>query len=205
MEVSNISTEKQLRTNSSEKQSRTSSSEKQSRTGSSEKQLRTNERIRSKEVRLIDADGSQRGVVSIQEALTTAQTAGLDLVEISPNAEPPVCRVMDFGKHLFQLKKKKADAKKKQHKVQLKELKYRPGIEEGDYKTKLKKLLMFIEEGDKVKVTIRYRGREVAHHELGADILKRIEIDSAEVALVEQMPKFEGRQVVMILAPKKKQ
>lgn len=172
---------------------------------STEKQLRVNDRIRSREVRLIDADGSQRGVVSIQEALLTAQTAGMDLVEISPNAEPPVCRVMDFGKHLFQLKKKKADAKKKQHKVQIKELKYRPGIEEGDYKTKLKKLLEFIEAGDKVKVTIRYRGREMAHHELGADILKRIEIDTAEMALVEQMPKFEGRQVVMILAPKKKQ
>lgn len=154
---------------------------------------------------MIDADGSQRGVVSIQEALSLAQTAGLDLVEISPNAEPPVCRVMDFGKHLFQLKKKKADSKKKQHKVLLKELKYRPGIEESDYKVKLKKLLEFIEEGHKVKVTIRYRGREVAHHEIGANILKRIEIDSAETAIVEQMPKFEGRQVVMVLGSKKKQ
>lgn len=169
-----------------------------------EKHTRINERIRSKEVRLIDVDGTQLGIVSIEKALEAARQSDLDLVEISPNADPPVCRVMDFGKHLFQIKKKKTDARKKQHKVQLKELKYRPGIEESDYHVKLKKLLSFIEEGDKVKVTIRYRGREMSHHEFGAELLNRIESDVATVAIVEQKPKFEGRQVVMVLSPKKK-
>lgn len=171
---------------------------------STEKNIRTNERIRVKEVRLIDENGDQAGIVNIEEALSAAQGAGLDLVEISPNAEPPVCRIMDFGKHQFQLKKKKADSKKKQHKTQIKELKYRPGIEEGDYQVKMKKLVSFIEVGDKVKITMRYRGREVTHHEIGAKLLNRIENDVADIAVVEQRPKFEGRQVVMVLAPKKK-
>jgi translation initiation factor IF-3 len=133
-----------------------------------------------------------------------ASAAKLDLVEISPNAEPPVCRVMDFGKHLYQLKKKKLDSRKKQHKTQIKELKYRPGIEEGDYQVKMTRLVKFINAGDKVKLTMRYRGREMVHHEIGAKLLNRIEKDVSEIAIVEQKPKFEGRQVVMVVAPKKK-
>ncbi len=168
------------------------------------KQLRINDRIRAKEVRLIDKDGEQVGVVPLDEAMTSASQVKLDLVEISPNASPPVCRIMDFGKYLFQQKKKKAESKKKQHIVQIKELKYRPGIEQGDYQVKMAKLIKFINAGDKVKITMRFRGREMAHHDLGEKLLRRIEHDVTEIATVEQKPKFEGRQVVMILAPKKK-
>lgn len=156
------------------------------------------------EVRLINADGEQIGVVSIQAALEAATEAGLDLVEISPNAEPPVCRLMDYGKFVFDQKKEKAAAKKKQKQVQVKEIKFRPGTDQGDYNVKLRNLHRFIEDGDKAKVTMRFRGREHAHRELGLAMLKRVEADLAEVAQVEQQPMMEGRQMIMVLAPKKR-
>jgi translation initiation factor IF-3 len=155
-------------------------------------------------VRLIGADGEQVGVVALDEALKVAQVATLDLVEIVPDATPVVCKVMDYGKHLFEIKKTKAAAKKKQKQQQVKEMKFRPGTEEGDYKVKLRNLIRFLENGDKAKVSLRYRGREMAHQELGMDMLKRIEVDLEELATVEQYPKMEGRQLIMVLAPKKK-
>ena len=133
-----------------------------------------------------------------------ANEEGLDLVEIVPNAEPPVCRLMDFGRFLFDQKKKKNEAKKKQKQVQVKEIKFRPGTDEGDYKVKLRNLTRFLHEGDKAKVTMRFRGREHAHRELGLDLLKRVETDLADVSVVEQQPQMEGRQMVMVLGPKKK-
>lgn len=133
-----------------------------------------------------------------------AKREDLDLVEISPNAMPPVCRIMDHGKHMYQLSKKKAAAKKKQRQSQVKEIKIRPTIEEGDYQVKLRKLLEFIESGDKVKITMRFRGREIAHNDLGARLLDRLQADVSEEAMVEQTPRFEGRQMVMVVAPKKK-
>ncbi len=155
------------------------------------------------EVRLIDAEGEQVGVVSIQAALEAATESGLDLVEISPNAEPPVCRLMNYGKFIFDQKKEKAAAKKKQKQVQVKEIKFRPGTDQGDYNVKLRNLHRFLEDGDKAKVTMRFRGREHAHRELGLAMLKRVEADLAEIALVEQQPMMEGRQMIMVLAPKK--
>lgn len=140
----------------------------------------------------------------MNEALSKAQDAGLDLVEVSPNAEPPVCRIMDFGKYLFEIKKKSQNAKGKQKQVQVKEIKFRPGTEEGDYKVKLRKLMEFLADGDRTKITLRYRGREMAHQELGVKLLKRVEKDLEEYATVEQFPKMEGRQLVMVMAPKKK-
>ena len=140
----------------------------------------------------------------IDEARKIAYDADLDLVEISPNADPPVCKVMDFGKYQFEQSKKLQQAKKKQKQIQVKEIKFRPGTEEGDYQVKLKSLIKFLNEGDKTKITLRYRGREMAHRELGMDVLKRIEKDLEELASVEQFPKLEGRQMVMVLAPKKK-
>lgn len=140
----------------------------------------------------------------IEQARQIAYAADLDLVEISPNADPPVCKVMDFGKYQFEQAKKLAVAKKKQKQIQVKEIKFRPGTEEGDYQVKLKSLIKFLNEGDKTKITLRYRGREMAHRELGMDVLKRIEKDLDEIATVEQFPKLEGRQMVMVLAPKKK-
>jgi translation initiation factor IF-3 len=163
-----------------------------------------NHLIHAKQVRLIGADGEQVGIVKFEDAKRLAEEASLDLVEISPNEQPPVCRIMDYGKHVFQLNKKKAAAKKKQRHAQIKELKYRPGIGEGDYKVKLRKLLEIIEEGDKVKITVRFRGREVMHHDLGFKLLDRLQIDVTEFAIVEQTAKFEGKQVVMILGSKKK-
>ncbi len=139
----------------------------------------------------------------IQEALDRAEEAELDLVEIVPNAEPPVCRIMNYGKYLFELSKKKQAAKKKQKQIQVKEVKFRPGIEDGDYEVKLRNLTRFLNHGDKVKVTLRFRGRELAHQELGAKMLDRIEADLEELAVVEQYPKMEGRQMVMVLAPKR--
>ena len=141
--------------------------------------------------------------MSSNDALDKAQDAGLDLVEVSPNAEPPVCRIMDFGKYKFENSKKKQAAKKKQKKIQVKEIKFRPRTEEGDYQVKLKKLITFLENGDKAKVTMRFRGREFAHQELGMEFLKRVEKDLEEVGTVEQMPGMEGRQMVMLLAPRK--
>jgi translation initiation factor IF-3 len=138
-----------------------------------------------------------------EEALGKAKDVGLDLVEVSPNAEPPVCRIMDFGKYKFENSKKKQGAKKKQRRTQVKEIKFRPRTEVGDYKVKLNKLTKFLENGDKTKVTMRFRGREFAHQELGMELLKRVVADLEEIANVEQMPGMEGRQMVMVLGPKK--
>ncbi|NHI00867.1 Translation initiation factor IF-3 [Oceanimonas sp. MB9] len=145
------------------------------------------------------------GVVSINEALSAASEAGVDLVEISPNAEPPVCRIMDYGKFLYEKSKATKEQKKKQKQIQVKEVKFRPGTDEGDYQVKLRNLVRFLEEGNKAKVTLRFRGREMAHQEIGFDLLNRIKGDLDELALVESFPKLEGRQAVMVLAPKKKQ
>jgi len=144
------------------------------------------------------------GVMSTSQALTTADEAGLDLVEVSPNAEPPVCRVMDYGKFIFEENKKRQVAKKKQKQTQVKEVKFRPGTEEGDYQVKLRNLTRFLNDGDKAKVTLRFRGREMAHQQLGMNLLKRVAADLDELAQVEQFPKMEGRQMVMVLSPKKK-
>ena len=156
------------------------------------------------EVRLIDQDGEQKGIVKIQDALEAAADVDLDLVEIVPNANPPVCRLMDYGKFKFQQKKKLHDQRKKQRQVQIKEIKFRPGTEEGDYKVKLRKLGEFLEAGDRAKVTVRFRGREMAHMELGRDLLKRVEEDLSEIATVDQYPQSQGRQMTMLMVPKKK-
>ncbi|MBS9813979.1 translation initiation factor IF-3 [Vibrio alginolyticus] len=167
---------------------------------------RINGEIRGiREVRLTGADGESVGVVSIQEAIAAAEEAGMDLVEISPNAELPVCRVMDYGKFLFEKSKTAKEQKKKQKQVQIKEVKFRPGTDIGDYQVKLRNLTRFLEEGNKVKVTIRFRGREMAHQDIGVDVLNRLKEDTAEIAVVESFPKkIEGRQMIMVLAPKKK-
>ncbi|WP_281162828.1 translation initiation factor IF-3 [Oceanimonas smirnovii] len=164
-----------------------------------------NEEIRLKEVRLVGLEGEALGVVSINEALSAASEAGVDLVEISPNAEPPVCRIMDYGKFLYEKSKATKEQKKKQKQIQVKEVKFRPGTDEGDYQVKLRNLIRFLEEGNKAKVTLRFRGREMAHQELGFDLLNRIKTELDELAVVESFPKLEGRQAVMVLAPKKKQ
>jgi len=163
-----------------------------------------NEEIEASQVRLIDAEGEQAGIVSLDEALSAAQAAGLDLVEISPDAEPPVCKVMDYGKKLFEVKKQQAAQRKKQKQTQVKEMKFRPGTDVGDYQIKLRKLVDFLENGDKAKVTLRFRGREMAHQELGMEMLKRIEQDLEELGTVEQYPKMEGRQLTMVIAPRSK-
>jgi translation initiation factor IF-3 len=165
---------------------------------------RINHQITLPEVRLIDAQGEQVGIVSTREALRAAEESGLDLVEISPTAKPPVCRIMDYGKYLFEVSKKQAEAKKKQKQIQVKELKFRPTTEEGDYQVKLRNLIRFLEHGDKVKITLRFRGREVAHQDLGMKILERLQQDTAEFGVVEQQAKREGRQLLMVLSPKKK-
>jgi translation initiation factor IF-3 len=152
-------------------------------------------------VRLIDANGDQVGIIPTNEALVMATEAKLDLVEVSPNAKPPVCKIMDFGKYLYELKKQKNDAKKKQKKTQVKTLKYRPGTEDGDYNIKFKKLVEFLENGDKVKIGIWFRGREMQHRELGMEMLNRIEEDTKEIAVVESKAKMEGRQLGMMLSP----
>lgn len=152
---------------------------------------------------MVAADGSQVGVVSLREALAAAEASGLNLVEIAPNAAPPVCKVMNFGKFIFEQKKQKSEARKKQ-KIVVKEIKLRPVTEEGDYQVKLKKMVDFLNHGDKVKVTLRFRGRELSHQEIGQDFLKRVEADVSDVGMVESFPKMEGRQLVMVLAPKKK-
>ena len=163
-----------------------------------------NENITAREVRLIGADGEQVGIVSIQEAMAAAEEVKLDLVEISPDAAPPVCRIMDYGKHIFEKKKQQAAARKNQKQIQIKEIKFRPGTEEGDYQVKLRNLIRFLSEGDKAKVSLRFRGREMAHQELGMELLKRVENDLLEYGTVEQHPKMEGRQLMMVIAPKKK-
>ena len=153
---------------------------------------------------MIGADGEQIGIVTIDEALQAAADAKLDLVEIAPDADPIVCKILDYGKHIFEAKKGKAAAKKKQRRTQVKEMKFRPGTEEGDYQVKLRNLTRFLNDGDKAKVTLRFRGREMAHQELGMELLKRIEVDLAEVGTVELHPKMEGRQLTMVLAPRGK-
>lgn len=155
-------------------------------------------------MRLVDADGEQVGVVSIEEALEKAAEAGLDLVEVAPQAAPPVCKIMDYGKHVFAKSKSQQSGKKKQKQQQVKEIKFRPGTDIGDYNIKLRKLNEFLEEGDKIKVTLRFRGREMAHQDLGHDLLERVRNDLEEVASVEAMPKMEGRQLIMVMAPRKK-
>ncbi len=169
-----------------------------------EKQARLNDEITAPEVRLIDQEGEQKGIVSLAEAMEAAAEVDLDLVEIVPNATPPVCRLMDYGKYKFQQKKKLHEQRKKQRQIHIKEMKFRPGTEVGDYQVKLKKLVQFIEAGDRAKVTVRFRGREMAHMELGRELLKRIEEDMQEIATVDQYPQSEGRQMTMLLVPKKK-
>ena len=155
-------------------------------------------------MRLIGADGSQVGVVSISDAMRAADDAKLDLVEIAPDAQPIVCKIMDYGKHVFEAKKEKAAAKKKQRRTHVKEMKFRPGTEEGDYQVKLRNLTRFLNDGNKAKVTMRFRGREMAHQEIGMELLKRIELDLAELGTVETFPKMEGRQLTMVVAPHSK-
>jgi translation initiation factor IF-3 len=152
-------------------------------------------------VRLIGANGEQVGIVPLAQALAAAQEAKLDLVEIAGNAEPKVCKILDYGKQVFEAKKDKAAAKKKQRRMHVKEMKFRPGTEEGDYQVKLRNLTRFLTDGDKAKVTLRFRGREMAHQELGMELLKRVESDLAEISTVEYFPKMEGRQLTMVLAP----
>ena len=169
-----------------------------------EQESRVNREITAPEVRLIGADGEQLGIVSIAAALALAEEADIDLVEIAPLAKPPVCRLMDFGKFKYRESKKQHEAKLKQKQIQIKEVKFRPGTDEGDYQVKLRNLIRFLEEGDKTKVTLRFRGREMTHQELGVRLLKRVEADLAAYGTVEQFPKMEGRQLVMVLAPIKK-
>jgi len=152
---------------------------------------------------LIDADGQQVGIVPIEEAQASAEAAGLDLVMMA-DSDPPVCKVMDYGKHIFEAKKQKGAQRKKTKRIQVKEMKFRPGTDEGDYQVKLRNLVRFLENGDKAKVTLRYRGREMAHQEIGMDLLKRVEADLSELGSVEQFPKMEGRQLTMVIAPKKR-
>ncbi len=163
-----------------------------------------NDFITARRVRVPGAEGEALGIISLDEAKQIAYAADLDLVEISPNADPPVCKIMNYGKYQFELNKKLQVAKKKQKQIQVKEIKFRPGTDEGDYQVKLRSLIKFLNEGDKTKITVRYRGREMAHREIGMDLLKRIEKDLEELAIVEQFPKMEGRQMIMVISPKKK-
>ena len=163
---------------------------------------RINEDIRVREVHLIDKDGTNLGTTPIADALAKATEAGLDLVEISPNAVPPICKLLDYGKYRFQEQKKQAEARKKQKVVEVKEIKLRPMIDDHDYQVKMRSMERFFEEGDKVKVTLRFRGREMAHQELGRELLDRVKVDTGLIAKVEQDAKFEGRQMVMVLAPR---
>ena len=167
------------------------------------KQQRINKEITTGDIRLIGEGGEQLGIVSVTEAHQIAEEKQLDLVEISPYAEPPVCRLMDYGKFLYSVAKKKQESKKKQKQIIVKEVKFRPGTDIGDYDIKVRNLVRFLDAGNKVKVTLRFRGREMAHQELGMKMLKRVEADLDELGVVEQMPKMEGRQMVMVLAPKK--
>jgi len=155
-------------------------------------------------VRLVGEQGEQLGIVAVAEALRMAEEKNVDLVEIAPMAQPPVCKLMDYGKFRYREQKKAHEAKLKQKQIQVKEIKFRPGTDEGDYKIKLNKLIQFLEDGDKAKVTLRFRGREMAHQEFGVRLLERVKADLEPVGIVEQFPKLEGRQMVMVLAPKKK-
>ncbi len=167
------------------------------------KRNRVNDEISVPQVRLIAEDGEQVGVLDLADAKQRATDASLDLVEIVPNADPPVCRLMDYGRFRFDQKKKQNEARKKQKQVQVKEVKFRPGTDIGDYQVKLKNLTKFLHEGDKAKVTMRFRGREHAHRELGLELLRRVENDLSDISIVEQQPQMEGRQMIMVLGPKK--
>jgi len=168
------------------------------------KSICINDEITAPELRIIDAEGEQAGIMSREAAQNLADESEMDLVEVSPDAKPPVCRVMDYGKFVFEENKKRHAAKKKQKQIHIKEVKFRPGTEQGDYQVKLRNLIRFLENGDKAKITIRFRGREMAHQNLGMQVLKRVEADLAEYGAVEQFPKLEGRQMVMVMSPKKK-
>lgn len=159
--------------------------------------------IRNAQIRLIDHEGTNHGVVDPRDAMRMAEDVGLDLVEISPNADPPVCKIMDFGKFKYENQKKAAEAKKKQRVIEVKEVKFRPNIDIHDYSVKMRNVTRFLEDGDKVKVTLRFRGREMAHQELGRDLLKKIADDIADLGKIESMPKMEGRQMIMVAAPLK--
>jgi len=170
---------------------------------SASKKAIINDQITADPVRLVGAEGEQVGIVPLGEAIAAAEAATMDLVLIA-DSDPPVCKVMDYGKHVFEAKKQKSAQKKKQKRTQVKEMKFRPGTEDGDYQVKLRNLVRFLESGDKAKVTLRFRGREMAHQEIGMELLKRVEADLAEWGAVEQFPKMEGRQLTMVIAPKKK-
>ncbi len=163
---------------------------------------RVNEEIRVPLVRLIDQDGEMQGVMSARDAVLRAYAVGLDLLEISPNADPPVCKILDFGKYKYELQKKRNEAKKKQKVIEIKEIKVRPNIDENDYQVKMRAMKSFIEEGDKVKVTLRFRGREMAHQDIGIRVLERIRAELEVTTKVEQMPRMENRQMVMVLSPR---
>jgi bacterial translation initiation factor 3 (bIF-3) len=171
---------------------------------SSEREDRRNESITVPRVRVISDDGQQVGIMLTVDALARAREAGLDLVEVSPNAEPPVCKIMDYGKFTYQRDKAQQAAKRKQKQIQIKEVKFRPSTDDADFDTKRRALLRFLEEGDKVKITIRFRGREMAHQERGMELIDRLRGELDELAQVEQMPKFEGRQMVMVMAPRRR-
>jgi translation initiation factor IF-3 len=167
------------------------------------KRVRRNDEITTPEIRVIGPNGEQIGILSIEQALERASEAGLDLVEVAPNSEPPVCRIMDYGKFVFEQNKKAQSSRRKQKQIHVKEVKFRPGTEEGDYQVKLRNLIRFLSQGDKTKVTLRFRGREMAHQELGVELLKRVQGDLEEYGAVEQFPQLEGRQMVMVIGPKK--
>ena len=164
---------------------------------------RVNDRIRAPEIRLIGADGENIGLVTPSRAMQLAEEAGLDLVEISPNATPPVCKIMDFGKFKYETQKKEAEARKKQKIIEIKEVKFRPNTDTHDYEVKMRNVIRFLEDGDKVKVTLRFRGREMAHQDLGRILLDRVAEDVKELGKIESMPRVEGRQMVMMIGPAK--
>lgn len=164
-----------------------------------------NEEIKVREVRLIDAEGNQAGIVTIEQALAAAEQAQLELVEISPNAKPPVCRIMDYGKFLYEQNKQKNAQKKKQKQIEIKEVKFSPRTEKGDYLVKLRNLIRFLEHGDKAKITLRFRGREITHMEVAVKLMDQLKADLEPHGVIEQLPKLEGKQIVMVVAPKKKE
>ncbi len=163
---------------------------------------RVNREIDARSIRLVGADGEMIGVVTLREGLTLAEESGLDLVEVSPNAEPPVCKILDFGKFKYESQKKKNEARKKQKVIEVKEVKLRPSIDDNDYNVKMRNMRKFLEEGDKVKVTLRFRGRELAHQDIGVRVLERVRTELEDLGKVEQMPRMEGRQMVMVIAPR---
>ena len=168
------------------------------------KRVRRNAEINSPQIRVIGPNGEQVGIMTVQDALRSAEGSGLDLVEVAPGAEPPVCRIMDYGKFVFEQNKKAQSARRKQKQIQVKEVKFRPGTEEGDYQVKLRNLIKFLTQGDKAKITLRFRGREMVHQEIGMELLKRVQQDLEEHGSVEQVPLMEGRQMVMVIGPRKR-